>query len=143
MSLSYEQRNTAGYPPTMMQDPNQEPEDNMHHYQQNYPSPPVQVLGGTSYNPRTLDVDAAAALGIEDLSDLQQHQKEESDPPSPGRSKPIPKPDREVTKGDDGRFVCTWTGCTEDTKSFNRKCEWSKVRFSTSPSDLLRNANLI
>merc|ERR1711900_76770 len=63
-------------------------------------------------------------LTLDDMPELPS--KEDSDAPSPGRSKPIPKPDREVTKGDDGRFVCTWVGCTEDVRAFNRKCEWSK-----------------
>jgi hypothetical protein len=107
----------------MMHDPNQEQEDNNIQYHR-YPSPPVP-LNDNPYNSQSLDAEAAAALGIEDLPDLQQ--KEESEPPSPGRSKPIPKPDREITKGEDGRFICTWAGCTEDIKTFNRKCEWSKV----------------
>ncbi|PSS20368.1 hypothetical protein M430DRAFT_99899 [Amorphotheca resinae ATCC 22711] len=47
-------------------------------------------------------------------------------PTSPGRSKPIPKPDREVTKGPNGRFVCTYENCTEEIRDFGRKCEWSK-----------------
>jgi hypothetical protein len=122
MSLSYEGRPFPDYPQSaMMHDPNQEQEDT-NNQQTRYPSPPIHVLSENSYNP---NLDAAAALGIEDLPDL--HSKEESDPPSPGRSKPIPKPAREVTKGNDGRFVCNWAGCTEDTKTFNRKCEWSKV----------------
>ncbi|RYP61141.1 hypothetical protein DL769_007853 [Monosporascus sp. CRB-8-3] len=46
--------------------------------------------------------------------------------PTP-RSKPIPKPDREVSKTDDGKFYkCTWPNCSEEVKIFNRKCEWSK-----------------
>lgn len=52
--------------------------------------------------------------------------KSESDAASPGRSKPVPKPDREVTKNMAGRFYCNWPGCTEETKEFGRKCEWSK-----------------
>ena len=80
-------------------------------------------MSDNPYNPHNLD--ATAALGIEDLPELPQ--KEDSDPSSPGRSKPIPKPDRAVTKGEDGRFICSWVGCTEDVRSFNRKCEWSKV----------------
>jgi hypothetical protein len=71
-------------------------------------------------------MDATTALAMDEMPELPQ--KEESDAPSPGRSKPIPKPDREITKGEDGRFVCNWAGCTEDVRSFNRKCEWSKVR---------------
>jgi hypothetical protein len=40
------------------------------------------------------------------------------------RSKPIPKPDRNVRKNAHGKYECTWHGCTEDLKVFNRKCEW-------------------
>jgi hypothetical protein len=69
-------------------------------------------------------MDATTALAMDEMTELPP--KEESDAPSPGRSKPIPKPDREVTKGDDGRFLCNWAGCTEEVRSFNRKCEWSK-----------------
>ena len=39
---------------------------------------------------------------------------------------PMRKPGGEATKEDNGRFICTWTGCTEETKHFNRKCEWAK-----------------
>lgn len=52
--------------------------------------------------------------------------KSEADAPSPegGRSKAIPKPDRQVTKDANGRFYCNWPGCTEEVKDFGRKCEW-------------------
>ena len=121
MSLSYETRTFPDYPQSaMMHDPHQEQEDSIH--QHRYPSPPPP-LNENPYNPQALD--AATALALDEMAELPP--KEESDPPSPGRSKPIPKPDREVTKGDDGRFVCSWAGCTEDVRSFNRKCEWSKV----------------
>lgn len=89
-----------------------------------YPSPPPP-MGDNPYNHQ--NTDPAMALNLEMHDEPLPQQKEESDAPSPGRSKPIPKPDREVTKGEDGRFVCTWPGCTEDVRSFNRKCEWSKV----------------
>lgn len=46
--------------------------------------------------------------------------------PVPPRLKPIPKPDREVRKTRDGKYLCTATGCTDETKEFTRKCEWSK-----------------
>jgi len=122
MSLSYETRTFPDYPQSaMMHDPHQEQEDNsiQHH---RYPSPPPP-LSENPYNPQTMD--ATTALAMEEMPELPQ--KEESDAPSPGRSKPIPKPDREITKGEDGRFVCNWVGCTEEVRSFNRKCEWSKV----------------
>ena len=126
MSLSYETRTFPDYPQsTMMHDPHQEQDDSsiQHH---RYPSPPPP-LSENPYNPQALD--AATALALEEMPELPP--KEESDAPSPGRSKPIPKPDREVTKGEDGRFVCSWTGCTEEVRSFNRKCEWSKVSTCT------------
>lgn len=43
---------------------------------------------------------------------------------TPSRMKAIPKPDREVTKNMDGKYVCSWVGCTEDIREFGRKCEW-------------------
>ncbi len=43
---------------------------------------------------------------------------------TPQRIKAIPKPDREVTKNLEGKFVCTWPGCSEEPKEFTRKCEW-------------------
>lgn len=51
--------------------------------------------------------------------------KSESDAPSPGRSKPIIKPERPVTKNAQGLFECDWPGCTEEMRLFARKCEWS------------------
>ncbi|KAK0719931.1 hypothetical protein B0H67DRAFT_484330 [Lasiosphaeris hirsuta] len=45
---------------------------------------------------------------------------------TPSRIKAIPKPDREVTKNVEGKFVCTYPGCTEDIREFGRKCEWNK-----------------
>jgi hypothetical protein len=43
---------------------------------------------------------------------------------TPHRIKSVPKPDREVTKNTDGKFVCTFPGCTEEIREFQRKCEW-------------------
>jgi hypothetical protein len=100
---------------------NQMPEP--HEYEQHqdpprYPTPPLPP----SDNPYN------AQPGAEDVSegrmDLPMEPKSESDAPSPGRSKPIPKPDREVTKDANGRFYCNWPGCTEEVKDFGRKCEW-------------------
>lgn len=42
------------------------------------------------------------------------------------RIKPITKPNREVTKSEDGKYICTWAECNELIKKFQRKCEWSK-----------------
>lgn len=43
---------------------------------------------------------------------------------TPQRIKAIPKPDREVTKNSEGKFICTWPGCSEEPREFTRKCEW-------------------
>jgi hypothetical protein len=83
-----------------------------------YPTPPLPP----SDNPYN------AQPGVEEAPegrmDMPMEPKSESDAPSPGRSKPIPKPDREVTKDANGRFYCSWPGCTEEVKDFGRKCEW-------------------
>ncbi|KAH6655909.1 hypothetical protein BKA67DRAFT_675913 [Truncatella angustata] len=42
------------------------------------------------------------------------------------RSKPIPKPDRQVRKNARGKYECTWDACDEKDREFNRKCEWNK-----------------
>ncbi|KAL2160615.1 hypothetical protein VTH06DRAFT_1303 [Thermothelomyces fergusii] len=53
--------------------------------------------------------------------------KEESpNATTPQRVKAIPKPDREVTRNLEGKFICTWPGCSEEPKEFTRKCEWNK-----------------
>jgi hypothetical protein len=44
-------------------------------------------------------------------------------PPS-GRSKGIPKPERDPVKLPDGKFHCPLEDCKEDTRAFTRKCEW-------------------
>jgi hypothetical protein len=68
----------------------------------------------------------AAQMVSELQSAMEAAPKSDSGAPeSPGRSKPIPKPDRPVTKDENGRYFCDWPGCTEVIKAFNRKCEWS------------------
>jgi hypothetical protein len=119
MSLSYETRTFPSYPSMMHEHPQEQDDNDVQHHR--YPSPPPP-LSENPYHPQNIDPTAGINMEMPELP-----QKDESDAPSPGRSRPIPKPDREVTKGEDGRFICTWTGCTEEVKSFNRKCEWSKV----------------
>ncbi|KAJ9156349.1 Cell wall transcription factor ACE2 [Pleurostoma richardsiae] len=64
------------------------------------------------------------------LSPLAPPPKDDTPPPAlastPQRIKPIPKPDREVTKTLMGKYYCNHPGCAEEQKEFNRKCEWSK-----------------
>lgn len=97
------------------QDPNEMQQEHR------YPSPTAQDLSGNPYGTQNLESPVEDA--IEHMANIPSH---ESDAPSPGRSKPIPKPDREVTKGDNGRYLCSWVGCTEEVREFGRKCEWSK-----------------
>ena len=43
---------------------------------------------------------------------------------TPLRSKSIQKPERDITKNAEGKFVCTYPECTEETREWSRKCEW-------------------
>jgi len=105
--------------PTMMHE-QQEHEDFKNDHPR-YPSPPPP-LSENPYNPQNIE-SSPTEDAIEHLPNLPSNA---SDAPSPGRSKPIPKPDREITKAENGRFICTWVGCSEDVRDFGRKCEWSK-----------------
>ncbi|KAM3079410.1 hypothetical protein ACMFMG_005841 [Clarireedia jacksonii] len=125
MSLSYESRafmSDTQYPMQMAHD-TQEP-DEFKHDEPRYPSPPPPL----SENPYTAQPMTAPEEHpiIEPQMELPEIPKDEEDAPSPGRSKPVPKPDREVTKDANGRYYCAWPGCTEEVRDFNRKCEWSK-----------------
>lgn len=42
----------------------------------------------------------------------------------PSRVKPNPKPEREIVKNAEGKYICTWPECPDGTKAFQRKCEW-------------------
>lgn len=53
--------------------------------------------------------------------------RDEAELPTTQRSRPIPKPARHVKKNALGKFECAWPGCTDDPKSFVRKCEWKYV----------------
>jgi hypothetical protein len=110
------------YSMNMAQDP-QDQDEFKHDEPTRYPSPPMPP-GDNPYNVQAI---AAANAGTPDggLVEMPELPKEESDAPSP-RSKPVPKPDRTVTKDENGRFLCSWPGCTEEVRDFGRKCEWSK-----------------
>ncbi|KAB8290150.1 hypothetical protein EYC80_011019 [Monilinia laxa] len=122
MSLSYESR--AFMPdtqyPMQMAHETQEQDEFKPHDEPHYPSPPPPM----SENPYTAQ--PMTETPEHQVLELPELPKDEEEAPSPGRSKPVPKPDREVTKDANGRFYCTWPGCTEEIKDFNRKCEWSK-----------------
>ncbi|TGO17225.1 hypothetical protein BTUL_0019g00150 [Botrytis tulipae] len=122
MSLSYESRSfmTDTQYPMQMAHETQEQDEFKPHDEHNYPSPPPPM----SENPYTTQ--PMTETPDHPSLELPELPKDEEEAPSPGRSKPVPKPDREITKDANGRFYCTWPGCTEEVKDFNRKCEWSK-----------------
>lgn len=86
----------------------------------NFSSPPAAFVDTSE--PR-LDLPAAAATTTTTVATAVS---KEASPTAttPQRIKAIPKPDREVTRNLEGKFICTWPGCTEESKEFGRKCEW-------------------
>lgn len=44
----------------------------------------------------------------------------------------ITKPNREVTKSEDGNYICTLPDCNDLVRKFQRKCEWRQVDFMAS-----------
>ncbi|KAK7737877.1 hypothetical protein SLS53_006255 [Cytospora paraplurivora] len=66
-----------------------------------------------------------ANVPVRELSPAIQ-QGLDSTQPTSTRSKAIAKPNREVTKDESGKYICTWTDCKEPDRKFRRKCEWSK-----------------
>lgn len=59
---------------------------------------------------------------------IGDHMPDSKDPSpgigSPPRVKPIPKPERDVSKQSDGKFHCPLDDCKEEVRAFSRKCEW-------------------
>lgn len=91
------------------------------------------VVVGTVGSPDTLDlvgppnVDPANVPIRDSSSDLlggDEMGHDHDHTPSGIRSKPIAKPNRAITKNDDGQYVCRWPDCKEEAKTFQRKCEW-------------------
>ncbi|KAL3422504.1 C2H2 transcription factor [Phlyctema vagabunda] len=124
MSLSYENRAFLQDPPNYptMQEQMQEEEYNKHEATR-YPDPDISYhQHAHTQGTEITEGDVRAAMGMPELP-----MRELSDAPSPGRSKPVQKPDRgSPPKDANGRFLCNWLGCTEEIKDFGRKCEWSK-----------------
>jgi hypothetical protein len=90
----------------------------------------ADALAASGYHSTAQMLEDAADARIEArLDGLSSSPMKEDSPSSSSnqRVKPIPKPDREITKNVDGKFVCTWPNCTEDIKEFGRKCEWKSV----------------
>jgi hypothetical protein len=123
MSVVYEARNfihDGGYPPM---DHDHDPTPDADRFPD--PSDSVDLASVATFNaPPPPFIDAA-----ETRLDLTTAPLQKEDSPTvttPSRIKAIPKPDREVTKNAEGKFVCIWQGCTEEVREFGRKCEWNK-----------------
>jgi len=80
-------------------------------------------LGPTGFS-SPLQVSLTAPSMAEALSDGKDPSPGAGSPSSINRVKAVAKPDREVTKGPDGRFHCAMPDCKEEIRSFSRKCEW-------------------
>lgn len=85
------------------------------HHQQQHSSPPAQMTNDDQY----YDINSALQLQMQELPQQQQAQEKEDlddSAPSPA-SATIQKPAREISKDEEGRFVCTWVshGRVEDT----------------------------
>lgn len=116
--LQHQQQEPMGVDPRYQQQPAQSPPSGDQYVHNN--AALERMHAQTAQLVNELQNALSARDNIDDASGSQK------DPESPGRSKPVPKPDRPVTKDTDGRFVCNWPGCEEAVKHFNRKCEWSK-----------------
>lgn len=79
-----------------------------------FTAPPHPQFVDTTAEPR-IDLPAPASTISKEESPIAT---------TPSRIKAIPKPDREVTKNLEGKYICTWPGCTEESKEFGRRCEW-------------------
>jgi hypothetical protein len=130
MSLSYESRSgfmpESNYPTMQIL----QEQDDMNQEQHNrYPSPPPP-LSENPYHQSHLNA------GTDDGMDVPGLPGHDTDgPSSPGRSKPIPKPEREITKGPNGRFVCAYENCTEEVRDFGRKVSRAGASFARPPAN--------
>jgi hypothetical protein len=127
MSVVYEPRNfihDGSYPP-IDDHPDPAPDAGR------YPDPDEHVVtelaasvAAGAYNAPSMLSDSQGRL---ELAPPSLPKEESPTTPTPARIKPIPKPDRDVTKYLEGKYVCTWEECTEDVWEFQRKCEWKYV----------------
>jgi hypothetical protein len=129
MSVVYEPRDfihNGSYPPMdhdhngdadRFPDPTNSVEDDLAAAVTAYQTTPQQLLD---------DAEARIEARLDGLSSSPMKEDSPSST-SNQRIKPIPKPDRDVTKNGEGKFVCTWPNCAEDVKEFGRKCEWKYV----------------
>lgn len=93
-----------------------------------YPSPPPNSdpYGAPGMHAHTAQLVTELQNAMGGIEDHEDHKTDDGhELESPGRSKPVPKPDRPITKDANGRFYCDWANCTETVKDFGRKCEWS------------------
>ncbi|KAK1761022.1 hypothetical protein QBC47DRAFT_19871 [Echria macrotheca] len=125
MSVVYEPRNIfhdGGYPPM---DDHHDPNPDADRFADPGDSVVGALAGVAEYNGPGPAFDTPEPPRL-DLGSSTLAKEDSPTVTTPSRIKAIPKPDREITKNADGKYVCTYPGCSEDVKEFGRKCEWSK-----------------
>lgn len=87
---------------------------------------PLDLVGPPNVDPTNVPVRDSSndLLAGDDVGHDHDHDHAHANTPSGTRSKPIAKPNRAVTKNDDGLYECKWPDCKEEVKAFQRKCEW-------------------
>ncbi|KAI2470924.1 hypothetical protein F4781DRAFT_388826 [Annulohypoxylon bovei var. microspora] len=97
------------------------------------PVPPVHYMAYDGADNATLIPPSPNSTDLNSPNLLEPLSPPESlaTPSKPDNSRPprlgsIPKPERIETKNRDGLFCCTFPGCSEQVRTFPRKCEWGK-----------------
>lgn len=135
--------------PNMMHDPQEHEE--IQHEQTRYPSPPpplsdnpftssitTEALHALVHPPEPRDIRDISVRDIADTFERLRALDNDMDILNPGRSKALPKPKRAMPRDDNGRYLCSFAGCTEEIRDFGRKCEWNKHMWvNCSDLDLL------
>lgn len=82
----------------------------------------LDLVGPPNVDPANVPIRDTSSdlLGTDDVGHDHGHPLT----PPGTRSKPIAKPNRMVTKNEDGLYECRWPDCKEEVKTFQRKCEW-------------------
>ncbi|KAJ2903016.1 uncharacterized protein MKZ38_010522 [Zalerion maritima] len=84
-------------------------------------------LSPTVSVPSSLPASTALQVGlVAPPAPLSPQRAEPSPSPAPSRAKLLAKPERDATKNLDGKYECSWEGCTEEVKTFSRRCEYNK-----------------
>ena len=90
-----------------------------------YPSPPIAGLSEDPYQNQIQKLDNPD-LNSPSVGEPPQEDIPQAGPTFDLSADGVAKPERDVMKGENGRYHCTFEGCQEEQREFGRKCEWSK-----------------